>query len=80
MTDRELLEQALGMLENLYNDTELTVTQQQHRGIKAIITALRERLAQPEQEPVLSSRFDRREMFASAIEKKLMVTPLVQPL
>ena len=43
MTDRELLEQALDVLEDIFGKNKVDV---------GIITALRERLTQPEQEPV----------------------------
>ena len=52
MTKDEVLKLALEALESLYNDSELMVTHRQHKGMKNAITAIREALAQPEQEPV----------------------------
>ena len=56
MTDRELMQQALHTLEGWANVDEWvwpeTAKEQAKRNTSEAITALRERLAQPEREPV----------------------------
>ena len=52
MTDRELMQQALEMIEDARNGS-------QRKPSEPVITALRERLAQPEQERDYRTRYDR---------------------
>ena len=47
--EREALKLALEALESLYNDSELMITYRQFQGMKNSITAIKEALAQPEQ-------------------------------
>ena len=45
---RAVMQQALDALNRLYNDSEIMVTHDQHRAMKAAITALRVALAEPQ--------------------------------
>lgn len=70
MTDREVMQQALDTLEDSHQNInpQRRYADELTRQIGEAITALRERLAQPEQEPVADEEIKLRELNAELLE------------